>query len=900
MFTLNTNNSLSRELVVFVRNFRFFLKPSFFKKGSLLLCLTVLVACAGDDETSNNQSPDNPDPTPSSNNETIYSQDFESVSVNTLPEGYKVIYNGLGTAQQRVEESEGNRYLRVAGKSGRVASIRKDFANDFPQKTTISANMKFMKANGNDYLGGIGLKNQAGEAGHLGIARQGSGQLVVVCKGGETSQVSAGKWVRFQMEFDFSAKKVKKSVNSQLLCEESTDQVNFNAQGNSWGQTAGLLFDSFNHSTIVNHFDEVLISQSSNSNSEPKPKPSDKPSPDNSEPKPKPSDKPSSPTPSIDTSRFTWKAKDRHRWAAREEHTSVTFNGKIWVLGGTDGKRTNDVWSSADGVTWTEHKIPSGSTRWSARDNHTSVVFDSKIWVLGGVDENDEYKNDVWSSSDGVSWTQVTNSAGWSVRHSHTSVVKDKKIWVLGGVDENDEYKNDVWSSSDGVSWTKETDSADWSGREDHTSVVFDNKIWVLGGVDGSLKNDVWSSQDGVNWTEHRIPGRTRWSLRYRHTTVVFDKKIWVIGGYSGAYTNGVWSSPDGVNWTEHRIPSDNTRWSGRNDHTTVVFDNKIWVIGGNESSIRLKNDVWSSADGENWQEHKVPAGKNLWAARWNHTSLAFSQKIWVLGGIAGSRTNDVWSSADGKNWQEHKIPAGQTRWARRYNHTSVVFNNKIWVMGGGNGFPYYQNDVWSSADGKNWQEHKIPLGSTRWSAREEHASVTFNGKIWVLGGYDKNDEHKNDVWSSQDGTHWTKATDASWSARKDHASLVFNNRIWVLGGYSTDGGYHKNDVWSSSDGVTWKEHKIPAGQTRWSGREDHASLVFNNRIWVLGGYDGNRRNDVWSSSDGVNWTEHKIPVGQVRWSGRSGHASVMLNNQVWVLGGYVGDGQNDVWAFEP
>jgi hypothetical protein len=45
-------------------------------------------------------------------------------------------------------------------------------------------------------------------------------------------------------------------------------------------------------------------------------------------------------------------------------------------------------------VTWTQ----APSAEWTARAIHTSVVFDGKIWVLGGVAVT-VYKNDVWYSS---------------------------------------------------------------------------------------------------------------------------------------------------------------------------------------------------------------------------------------------------------------------------------------------------------------------------------------------------------------------------------------------------------------------------------------------------------------------------------------------------------------------
>jgi len=162
-------------------------------------------------------------------------------------------------------------------------------------------------------------------------------------------------------------------------------------------------------------------------------------------------------------------------------------------MGGYDGSYKNDVWYSSDGETWTQ---ATSSAPWSARSYNTSVVYNNKIWVIGGFrfyDVNFILFKDVWYSSDGINWTQATSSAPWSARAYHTSVVYDNKIWVMGGEVSSGNRWNDVWYSSNGINWTRATPVASWSGRAYHTSVVYDNNIWVMGGYVGSNRwNDVW------------------------------------------------------------------------------------------------------------------------------------------------------------------------------------------------------------------------------------------------------------------------------------------------------------------------------------------------------------------------------------------------------------------------
>jgi len=56
---------------------------------------------------------------------------------------------------------------------------------------------------------------------------------------------------------------------------------------------------------------------------------------------------------------------------------------------------------------------------------------------------------------------------------------------------------------------------------------------------------------------------------------------------------------------------------------------------------------------------------------------------------------------------------------------------------------------------------------------------------------------YRNDVWYSGNGVNWIRATDsAGWSARVGHKSVVFNEKIWITGGYHMP--YYFNDVWYS------------------------------------------------------------------------------------------------------
>jgi len=284
---------------------------------------------------------------------------------------------------------------------------------------------------------------------------------------------------------------------------------------------------------------------------------------------------------------------------------------------------------------------------------------------------------------------------------------------------------------------------------------------------------------------------------RWGHTSVVFDNKMWILGGYINLGYSYVWNSPDGVRWT--RIDSF-ISWAPDFLHTSVVFDNKMWKIGG----YRNGEFIWYSSDGVRWYRitNSVPWGPGRCA----HTSVVFDNKIWVLGGWDENffrYYNDVWYSSNGIDWTCATESAG---WLPRAAHSSVVFDNKIWVMGG----RYYRdtllfllNDVWYSSNGIDWT---CATESAGWLPRAAHSSVVFDNKIWVMGGYYRDTLLflLNDVWYSSNGIDWTCATEsAGWLPRCAHTSVVFNDKIWVLGGFSRDSitgeEISLNDVWYST-----------------------------------------------------------------------------------------------------
>lgn len=162
------------------------------------------------------------------------------------------------------------------------------------------------------------------------------------------------------------------------------------------------------------------------------------------------------------------------------------------------------------------------------------------------------------------------------------------------------------------------------------------------------------------------------------------------------------------------------------------------------------------------------------------------------------------------------------------------------------------------------------------------------------MGGDDGTGSLKNDVWYSSDGAAWTQAPSPPWGKRDGCFALVYQNKLWMLGGQGGVGGDLYNDVWTTLDGTTWTQVTAKAG---WSGRFDFSAVVFDNKLWVFGGTTGPTKfSDVWYSSDGAKWTQAATSAG---WGERSGMASVVYNNKLWITCGLAPDFVNNVWCSE-
>ena len=296
--------------------------------------------------------------------------------------------------------------------------------------------------------------------------------------------------------------------------------------------------------------------------------------------------------------------------------------------------------------------------------------------------------------------------------------------------------------------------------------------------------------------------------------------------------------------------------------------------------------------------------------------ALVHNGKMFLIGGWnPGDKVNfpricnnEVWCSEDGGHWELVKPNTfkddsfdGSSAWEGRHAAGYVVHDGKMWIVGGDPNQGHYQYDVWNSSDGAEW--HRVNGDKpVPWGPRALHCAYVLDGRIWVLGGQtmphfapSPTTVFYEDVWCTPDGVDWTRIVPRkpAWAPRAmTGASLVFQDKLWILGGGTYDtpdfpGRKYYNDVWCSSDGENWEEVTRAAP---WEPREFHDVAVFDGRMWVMEGFDGQNRNDVWYSADGVNWVE----LPDTPWKPRHAASVFVYDDALWMVAG--NNMQSDVW----
>ena len=309
-------------------------------------------------------------------------------------------------------------------------------------------------------------------------------------------------------------------------------------------------------------------------------------------------------------------------------------NGTNWNSGTTypQGSMVSygfvNYWSKND--TNTNHNPTSSPTYWSTSTTYPIPALPGLSWTSRTMPVSNAwvtlcysgtkyfacYSGYIYSSSDGITWTQSNYNSGTVYK----KVVKQNtNIFAFGGFS-GTSYM-DI-SSNDGTSWSSTASYlvAAGLGAGDYFSDIAWNGTSYVATVNGLAYTA--TSTNGTTWTIHA-------------TTNIYNSIAWN-GSIFVAVGNGkIDTSPDGITWTNQRSNAFN--W------------NKVIWTGSNFATVAATY-VGIAPDGVNW---------NFYAHNLTSSALdiSFTNGVYM---IVGNATTSSSRSTNGTSWSLITMPANQ------------------------------------------------------------------------------------------------------------------------------------------------------------------------------------------------------------------------------------------------
>ncbi len=312
-------------------------------------------------------------------------------------------------------------------------------------------------------------------------------------------------------------------------------------------------------------------------------------------------------------------------------------------------------WTS---LTWR----PVGSREAVSSSGPNHYLTDAVAWgggvVAVGYDfEPDRITGRIWRSLDGADWTEVTGGPpydGIAVEHVYSlggrlvATGRDRTAELAGA--QNDPGQPVAFGSSDGVTWTPVTDaSSPWLGDSDRQVASGGTNVLVL--ERGSLDR-LWRSTDGgATWTSR--PVGEPFGAAATVTDLAWTGSRWVAVGavVSGtpqldptgpAGVAAAWTSPDGQRWAPATVdaPGISLGAIGVGADGLVAFGDVI----GRGTGIRLSMRAFQSADGASWEPIDLP--NQLMRMVSDGTRI-------IVVDIDSNQPARVRESFDGRTWSE-------------------------------------------------------------------------------------------------------------------------------------------------------------------------------------------------------------------------------------------------------
>lgn len=305
---------------------------------------------------------------------------------------------------------------------------------------------------------------------------------------------------------------------------------------------------------------------------------------------------------------------------------------------------------------------------------------------------------------------------------------------------------------------------------------------------------------------------------------------------------------------------------------------------------------------------------------RYRHTASTVSNdrgEIFVMGGLHNTSVyGDTWliKQDNGKHFQTLQVEITENSPVPRVGHASTTCGNAYVIFGGdtvSNQDGEIDNDLYLfNMNSHTWSVPK-PMGKKP-SGRYGHkigviAITNYDSKVYLFGGQlDDNIFDDLAVFNlssfRRPDVQWewvTPSTSVKPPGLTNHTMDVYDNKLWVFGGFN--GKSLDSDLWCF-DPVSTSWSLVKTYGTAPPPLEEHASVVYGDLLIIHGGKksDGEASRDLFFYNF-VNKSWFKLPSSFTNFPGKFGHTISILNkDKLVLLGGQLPDYAKLGEAIEP
>ena len=372
-------------------------------------------------------------------------------------------------------------------------------------------------------------------------------------------------------------------------------------------------------------------------------------------------------------------------------------------------------------------------------------------------------------------------------------------------------------------------------------AIVINNKIYLFGGAITAGPPPITTFSD----IQEYDPATDTWQIvgmlptaRWGVALEVINSTVFIIGGSDNQQMltlneAGRFDTDKNIgDWmTGEPMPT------ARSGAASGVVNGKIFVLGGSNTLNPPPAGTMATVEAYDPLTGMWTTMAPLIEPRFAGGDATVGDNIYIAGGTA------VGGPPYGSNYQNTVVAYNTVTGlssiigylqVARFRTDADVINNKLYVAGGRGGSG---SELLDSIEEYDLASNTSMLKANLPAPVDKPAAIAYNGKLYILGGFDANGDPVNTCLEYDPETNIITAKSPMPLARGGKGAVIFNNMIYLLGGSVTAG---PPPITTFSD---IQEYDPATDAWRTAGtlptvRWGFVSETINNTVFIIGGSD--------------------------------------------------------------